>query len=254
MGSWDLLTAYGGLLSLGIGLAGGGAITFLITWFTRPTKALAVAISTENMVKKLSSWVSDLSVTYQGRPVVAASVAKVVIWNDGRKELRKEDVAPAAPVRIAAKPPAQILSVTALSVSTPANSSTVSSLDPKGFAQVDFHYLNPRDALAVQVIHTGTVDGDLTVGGELIGGSPVRVTDPWRGWVYSLTAGILFVGSIALIFVVSLTPLGRNQWFFLAIFFGLIIALIVVRGRPVRLLLKPHLSMQAYVRPFGAKK
>lgn len=245
----DILTAYDGIGALLLGIAGTAVVTVTVDWFRRPTKLLAVSVWTENMVRQLSSWVSDLTVTYQGRAVTAASVSKVVIWNDGRKELKKDDIAPAGPVRISARAPAQILDVSPLRVSRDATRASVSPLTAAGHAEIGFDYLNPGDGLAIQVIHTGVSDADLIVAGEIIGGRSVRITDPWRRWVTNLLATVMIVGLVALILSDQL-PTASGQWVYFALFLVLLAALLVMPRWPVRVLLKPHLSLKPYVKPF----
>lgn len=246
----SFLTAYGGLVGVFVGVGGGGLIAYLLYSAARPTKQVSYTVWTENLVRKLSSWVSDLELRYRGEPIKAAPVSKVVIWNSGHRELKRDDVAPTDRLRVTVQQPVRILSISVIGASNAANNSRLQGGASDGTQVVDFDYLNRNDGLAIQIVHTGTESSSLAIQGEIIGGEPVRRDDPWRRWVPFLPLGILVVMALAL---VGLLQRGSPIFVYATLPLAVIAIasfLLLATGRPKRVLLKPHPSLAQYVRPF----
>jgi hypothetical protein len=245
----DFLTAYGGLVGVLVGVAGTAIVSYVTYRIAKPVKGISYSIWTENLVRQLSSWVSDLELSYKGTSIHAATISKIVIWNSGNRELKREDVAPAARLRISAKEPAEVLSGSVVEISSPANNSKLLPPDGGGFRYIDFDYLNRADGLAVQLVHTGVFSRELLIEGQVIGGAPASERSPWRNWVVATPISLPVI--VALILGALQAPLVYWQTFLVsAIIVALVLFVVFLNGRPKRVLLRPHFKLLPYVVPF----
>jgi hypothetical protein len=69
----------------------------------RRVKDLRWTVRSVNIIQGYRSKVEDLHVSYRGVDVENLTVSKILVWNEGRETIDRDDIAPADPLRVATR-------------------------------------------------------------------------------------------------------------------------------------------------------
>lgn len=169
------------LVSIALGVAG---VILALYFYKRsiPIRQLSYACRTFRIISDKCQRVPELGVTYEGKNIPSLSVTKLAVWNAGTEALRAQDIPSSDPLVIATRGnKAQLLKVMFIEATHPANAAAVQIFVREGneLAKLTFEYLNPGDALLVDVVHTGTGIDDIELRGSLVGARIRKTTsDP----------------------------------------------------------------------------
>lgn len=144
----------------------------------RPSHAIAAKLTTTTVIDDLSE-LPQLEVRYAGMPVEDLKVTNALIWNNGKDPIRRDNVATSDPLRILLPDESKIWDARVLYQTRDANTAQVAAEDRSVRAEFDF--LNPYDAMLINILHTGPLD-DATLAGTLIGST----TDVQSAWQHML--------------------------------------------------------------------
>lgn len=133
-------------------------------------KKLLFVIDSNVLISKKESTIDDLSIEYKGNPIDSLSVSKIALVNIGRSTITSSDVAIAAPLRITVTQDCQIFSSEILLASTESNLFVISTINPNT-VQIDFDYVDKKEGVLLQIIHSGSISSlechGIVKGGEI---------------------------------------------------------------------------------------
>ena len=115
-----------------------------------------------------------VSIMCDGQNYKHLCISNLVLWNDGRMTVRREDIAPISPIRIETCEECIIYGCEVLDEINSANNFSCKIIDNQ--IKVDFDYLNKNDGVAFQILHTGSGTA-LRIDGDIIGGA--KINKPW---------------------------------------------------------------------------
>jgi len=155
--------AWGGLLLLTISLAFIGIILSI------KKKQLLFITKTEYVIEKSKIVIDNLSIKYGNEQIENLMVTKVALVNRGNVTILNNDIPVASPLYIVVPDECKILSATILAESNTSSLTTV-IYESSSRIVVNFDYLDKKDGVVLQVIHTGTSD-QISFLGKLKGGN-----------------------------------------------------------------------------------
>lgn len=128
----------------------------------------------------------ELTLSFRGKPISRFTISHLVFWNAGTEMFRSSDFAPTSPLRIRIPGGVEVFDVRISGVTARETGVTVqgpSSLPANGPNEVPitFHYLDPNDGFAVQIIHNGSVDQYPKFIGKLPGVNAFKKIDLSQG-------------------------------------------------------------------------
>jgi len=169
---WDFLS----IPSVGslIGILG---VLFAVYSFfiTRAVLKISSHLEYKSLIGSFQSALpQNISITYDNKPVEKVSSSVFVIWNSGNKGIDGERLNTIDPLRIEACDGTSILRYNIQKVNNKTNNIKISphhlSLNT---LFISFDFLNKKDGLRVEVLHTGSIES-LCVKGELKGIKPLN--------------------------------------------------------------------------------
>lgn len=176
-----------------------GVVLSIVFYYRgKRVKKLSFMIKTFNLINNRLKKVEDIGVTYKGAKVENLSVSKFGIWNDGNETINGEDIAKNNRLRIETLEGIQILGY---EISLLSNESNGIKLDPDydidyaiSSIDVSFDYLDPNEAVVVQIYHTGIGSEQLTLSGAVRGIKNLnQVYDYGEQVVAGTTSNLAFV-------------------------------------------------------------
>jgi hypothetical protein len=123
----------------------------------------------ENIVQDLSGTFQSISVLYEGNPIPNLTVTKIFFWNNGKETILREDIAEKEPLIVEAKDGTTILDVRIVYSSRNATNCTVATEEPGKKYSLWFDFLDYRDNIVLQIMHTGVSVGDVNLSGTIRG-------------------------------------------------------------------------------------
>lgn len=145
-------------------------------WFERK-KRFVFKTQSFRLIEKEQTALKNLEVLYKGRPVQELTVTQFAIWNKSIKTIDKEDVV--EELRIESEN-GDILEVKILSEAEKKNGFAIRETTEK-VVTFDFEYVDDKEGVAVQVIHTGSI-GSLHLKNKLKGGEPPKELHQKKWW------------------------------------------------------------------------
>lgn len=109
-----------------------------------------------------------LKFSYDNKPVEKITASKIIFWNNSFSEIRKSDIAEAAPFKISLKN-GKIIDVSILKGSETSNKISITHISETDI-NITFDYLNRKDGGIIQIMHTGDEDS-INISGGIIGGT-----------------------------------------------------------------------------------
>jgi hypothetical protein len=124
-----------------------------------------------------------LDVRYQGfgSSVENVTVSKVVLWNAGRGTIQKGDIVAKDNIRILIDHRYEILAADVVQQKNTKNGFDRTLSQDRKSATIRFEFINPSEGAVIQVVHTGTNSGDLSIEGTIKDAGSIRRTYGGRG-------------------------------------------------------------------------
>jgi hypothetical protein len=164
-------------VAIAIGLIGIAA-TVVVYLLTRRVKRPRWSVHTVDLVTKRTAQLQGLSVTFKGKPVSDLSVSRVVLFNAGLEPIRREDIAPAAPLALEVPTDVQMLDATLVKANNKVNRMGVRFDPSSNRALVEFDFLSAKDGGVFDVVHYGGGQPTAIVAGVVIGAMLRQVSVP----------------------------------------------------------------------------
>jgi hypothetical protein len=139
---------------------------------SRRFKSAFYFVETNHIIGSAPRRFRGLEVLYNGSNIESFSASKIFLWNRGTEAIRGTDIAPAAPLLVNQRDGEVILDHKVLYCSSP-HSKVSSHSQENGGVLIAFDYLDPKNGLILEVLHTGG-PGTISVSGSIIGGGEVR--------------------------------------------------------------------------------
>lgn len=161
---------YFGLIGFIIGLAG-LIFSYYVAKRDRRSKELHCALVSTNIVSKSETLFPKLSITYDDKNLESLTVTKIRIKNTGSEVVKINDIAQADPITFSARKNSDVLLLDfGISyVSDKLNNFELNKSDDNNKVSVKFDYIEPKDFIIVQILHTGKQNNDIEVTGTVIG-------------------------------------------------------------------------------------
>lgn len=135
-------------------------------------KELTYVIESNTLIRSKKSKYEKLSIAYAERQIDSLCVSNVVLWNNGNRTLNRVDVVEKKEITITAADNHVILDVEILAATEETNKFSAIKVDDR-CVKLTFDYIDPKDGVAVQIIHTGTADA-ISLDCKIKGGRPLR--------------------------------------------------------------------------------
>lgn len=128
----------------------------IYTWFKGKRKKQFAYISDSNtIIKKGKEIISNLKVTYDDKIVDNIIITKFTLWNSGNTTIYDSDILNEQPLAISStNPNTKILDVKIIEESDITNKFKIVNIN-ENRAIINFDFINPKDKVVIQVIHTG---------------------------------------------------------------------------------------------------
>jgi hypothetical protein len=166
-------------------------------------------IDTNALIGPVGAHVHGLAILYNERLIKRLSASNVFFWNQGTEAIRREDIATVAPLTIYVPAPEIILNQAVLySSSKHDNVDVMPQSDHK--LMVSFDFINPKEGVIFEILHTGSV-ADLAMEGAIIGGGEIEKREEAKAGTRQ--EWILFAGSVlatvtVLVCSIAIWPIG----------------------------------------------
>jgi hypothetical protein len=124
-----------------------------------------------NIIADSKKLFEKLSITYDGDSLDNFSVAKIRIKNIGTETIKSTDIAQSDPITIRIIPSnvgAKMLDYSILSVSNPNNNFKASEITDNA-VRLSFDFMEPKDTITLQILHTGIDASCIAIMGTVIG-------------------------------------------------------------------------------------
>ena len=144
------------------------AFVFAIyTWIVgKKKKEFTYLSNSYKIIQKGKSIIPQLQLTYENRNIEDLSITKYAIWNSGNEVINGSDVVSEKPLKIMANVDNAIILDTKVIVESEETNKFVIAERKEKFTTIDFDYVDPRDGIVIQVVHTGkSLDIDCKIKG-----------------------------------------------------------------------------------------
>ena len=116
--------------------------------------SLTYEMKSVNLLKNNHHNIDGLNITYNGAEYSNLSLTNIVLWNNGNKVIRRSDIASDDPLKVFTNDSSQILEKKILKVNQSLNKIQVIK-DTENEITFDFEYLEPKNGMVLQILHTG---------------------------------------------------------------------------------------------------
>jgi hypothetical protein len=123
-------------------------------------------------ILKLSDTNRKINVLYNNTTVSRVTTTKILLWNSGRKPLLKTDVPESDPIRIKFSEEGEdifILDFRTISATQISSDFKLVSSDRKDMVIIEFNYLDSKDAVILEIQHTGSGSANVELEGVVLG-------------------------------------------------------------------------------------
>ena len=176
---------------------------------SREKKQISYLINTYKIINAGENVIPKIEILYDGKYIRDLTVSRLVIWNSGNKLLNGDDIVDTKQLSVVAESDkVDILDVSIVKYNEEANKFRVDMRDSH-HAEIKFDYVDKRDGIVIQILHTGSYD-DIFIRGKIKGGKKLRniekhndiiKNDKVRKYIYVIDI------CIATITIISLTVL-----------------------------------------------
>ena len=138
-------------------------------------KEFSYSLKTNHLIRKKKSKFEKLHIAYDGQKIENLCVSKFVIWNSGNRTLNDVDMVETKELTIATSNESKILDCELVLSSEKTNNFSIEKIDEHTI-KILFKYVDKKDGIIVQVIHTG-YEEDIQIDCKIKGGKPIKNTD-----------------------------------------------------------------------------
>ena len=167
-------------MALQIALALFGAIGTIWGFYSHGVsnrkQCFAAKYSSYEIIKQGKNTIQNLELTFSGKEIHDLTITKFAIWNCGNKVIHGSDIVPTQKLRVVADESTEILEA---QIITESDGSNCFQINDKANSEVilDFDYVDSREGIVLQILHTGSIDS-LKVDGKIKGGKPIKQIGP----------------------------------------------------------------------------
>lgn len=145
---------------------------FILQRINKEKKELSYVKKSNALIRGKKSKYEKLSIVYAGQQIESVCVSNIVLWSSGNRTLSSSDLVETKEVTVTAADNNVILDVEIVSTSEETNKFSIIKVDDH-CVKVIFDYVDPKDGLAIQIIHTGMEDS-ISLSCKIKGGKPLR--------------------------------------------------------------------------------
>lgn len=158
---------------VGVGFGTATVASLVVAIRSRRIRRLSWSIRSNTLIRGRQPTLPDLTIRYRNQQLDNLTVSGVIFWNDGNQTIDRTDIADNDPLRVETAGGVKLLAVNVLaSTSDPSPFNHTEDAD-RGKSMLDFEFMAPNRGVVLQIIHSGTSSGDLSVKGFLKdGGRP----------------------------------------------------------------------------------
>lgn len=157
---------------ISLALAIVGVASLIIGIRSRKKLELSYGQSSFQIIKKGKTTIENLYLLFGEKEISDLTITKFAIWNSGNEVIDGKDIVSGKPLQITAHNNAEILDVSITEKVEETNNFVITDIN-KNRAEVKFEYVDKKEGVIIQVLHSG--DGaDLSVDCKIKGGKPVR--------------------------------------------------------------------------------
>lgn len=138
-------------------------------------KEFSYSLKTNHLIRKKKSEFEKLHITYDNQKIENLCVSKFAIWNSGNRTLNDVDMVETKELTIYTLNESKILDYELVLSSEKTNNFSIQRIDEHTI-KIFFKYVDKKDGIIVQVIHTG-YEEDIQIDCKIKGGKPIRNTD-----------------------------------------------------------------------------
>lgn len=138
-------------------------------------KEFSYSLKTNHLIRKKKSEFEKLNITYDNQKIENLCVSKYAIWNSGNRTLNDVDMVETKELTIYTLNESKILDYELVLSSEKTNNFSIEKIDEHTI-KILFKYVDKKDGIIVQVIHTG-YEEDIQIDCKIKGGKPIRNTD-----------------------------------------------------------------------------
>ena len=148
-----------------------------------------------------------LSIAYDGKMIESLCVTKLILWNSGNRTLNNTDIVESKELTIIAEETSEILDVEIIACSEETNKFSVFKVDAHN-VKVVFDYVDSKDGIAIQIIHTGTGES-ISLNCKIKGGKPIKnhINEAFPNMIRKVINSDRYEKSIVVICVTSIVML-----------------------------------------------
>lgn len=138
------------------------------------------------LIDGMDSELGELQVSYKNQPQQRVTVTKLGFWNGGRETISREDIVHSDVLRIEMPAGASLLDAKVLKSNEPSNGfklGEANNSDPLKASHIplSFEYVDIRNAVLIQLIHTGSAEAKIRVIGKMKGVNKIERIPTMRG-------------------------------------------------------------------------
>lgn len=138
-------------------------------------KEFSYSLKTNHLIRKKKSKFEKLHVAYEGQEIENLCISKFAIWNSGNRTLNDVDVVETKELTIYTLNESKILDYELVLSSEKTNNFSIQRIDEHTI-KIFFKYVDKKDGIIVQVIHTG-YEEDIQIDCKIKGGKPIKNTE-----------------------------------------------------------------------------
>ena len=127
-------------------------------------------IQTANIIREIINENDDIRITYRGKEYSNLSSTRFVFWNNGRKTIKRDDVATRNPIKITIDEQYQILDAYIDKQTNTDNNFVIEKTDDNKSLIIKFEFLEYNDGASIRIIHTAPSNKVFFVSGKVISG------------------------------------------------------------------------------------
>lgn len=161
-------------------------VSLVFAYSSREKKRLVYTQKTISLIHDEASEYDSLSIKFRGSEVKDLALTRIALWNSGNKVIEKSDLAPKDPLKIETKlDNASLYSVKIVHVTASEQNIVLQPIynDEGKHEQnkilLDFDFINPREGLLLQVLHTGADKDTVHIAGSVKGYGKVNRIDEY---------------------------------------------------------------------------
>ena len=144
-------------------------------FINKEKKEFSYSLKTNHLIRKKKSKFEKLHVAYEGQEIENLCISKFAIWNSGNRTLNDVDMVETKELTIYTLNESKILDYELVLSSEKTNNFSIQRIDEHTI-KIFFKYVDKKDGIIVQVIHTG-YEEDIQIDCKIKGGKPIKNTE-----------------------------------------------------------------------------